>query len=394
MAPSAPEPRRPAGGAAVAAAADTAAPATPPRPSRCATGPRRGRRPGPTARRGRVPPWARSSTRRSPRTPTSPASRGRELPARRARRRPRGAGARRRRPSRCCRPSPAGDAQWPPCLRTTRPCASPAPTAPTPRVHRGPPGRSRRRPAPAGADRIRWGSIVVDPRGRGGPPRRPGLRVCRDAGCDARARPRARLGVAAAHRLVDADGDDRRARRRRRGHRAERPARGPAVGACRRGVRHRPRVRRSARPAHGPRGPRPHAALVVRRARRHRLGHDGGRRRRHPPGPGRRRRGHGRGRALPSSRTCSRGSGSRRPSLGFVALAAAVLAAVVAASRFAEVGTLEALGIGAAVGTVSWSFRRVLALQPAVLTVRGQVSAGVGSVLVVGAVVHLFSVLT
>lgn len=82
------------------------------------------------------------------------------------------------------------------------------------------------------------------------------------------------------------------------------------------------------------------------------------------------------------------------PLLAFVALAAAVLAAVVVASRFAEVGTLEALGIGAAVGTVSWSFRRVLALQPAALTVRGQVSAGVGSVLVVGAVVHLFSVLT
>lgn len=81
------------------------------------------------------------------------------------------------------------------------------------------------------------------------------------------------------------------------------------------------------------------------------------------------------------------------PFLGFVALAAAVLAAVVA-SRGSEVGALEALGIGAAVGTVSWSFRRVLALQPAMLTVRGQVGAGAGSVLAVGAVVHLFSVLT
>ncbi|WP_256796155.1 hypothetical protein [Terrabacter sp. Ter38] len=81
------------------------------------------------------------------------------------------------------------------------------------------------------------------------------------------------------------------------------------------------------------------------------------------------------------------------PFLGFVALAAAVLAAVVA-SRGSEVGTLEALGIGAAVGTVSWSLRRVLALQPAMLTVRGQVGAGAGSVLAVGAVVHLFSVLT
>lgn len=82
------------------------------------------------------------------------------------------------------------------------------------------------------------------------------------------------------------------------------------------------------------------------------------------------------------------------PFLGFVALAAAVLAAVVGASLRGEVGTLEALGIGAAVGTVSWSFRRVLALQPAMLSVRGQVGAGAGSVLVVGAVVHLFSVLT
>ena len=82
------------------------------------------------------------------------------------------------------------------------------------------------------------------------------------------------------------------------------------------------------------------------------------------------------------------------PFLGFVALAVAMLTAVVAASRGVEVGTLAALGIGAAVGTVSWSFRRVLALQPAMLTTRGQVAAGAGSVLVVGAVVHLFSVLT
>jgi hypothetical protein len=82
------------------------------------------------------------------------------------------------------------------------------------------------------------------------------------------------------------------------------------------------------------------------------------------------------------------------PLLGFVALAAGMLAAVVVASRFAEVGTLEVLGIGAVVGTASWSFRRILAVEPPVLTVRGQVSVGVGSVLVVGAVVHLFSVLT
>ena len=82
------------------------------------------------------------------------------------------------------------------------------------------------------------------------------------------------------------------------------------------------------------------------------------------------------------------------PYLALVALGVSVLAAFVAATRFAEVGALEAVGVGAAVGTVSWSFRRVLSLQPAMLTRRGQVGAGAGSVLVVGAVVHLFSVLT
>jgi hypothetical protein len=82
------------------------------------------------------------------------------------------------------------------------------------------------------------------------------------------------------------------------------------------------------------------------------------------------------------------------PLLGIVALVAAVLAALIAASRVAEVGSLEAVGIGAAVGTVSWSFRRVLALQPAMLTLRGQVGAAAGSVLAVGAVIHLFAVLT
>lgn len=82
------------------------------------------------------------------------------------------------------------------------------------------------------------------------------------------------------------------------------------------------------------------------------------------------------------------------PLLGIVALVAAVLAAVLATTRIPEVGALEAVGIGAAVGTVSWSFRRVLALQPAMLTLRGQLGAGAGSVLAVGAVVHVFSVLT
>jgi hypothetical protein len=82
------------------------------------------------------------------------------------------------------------------------------------------------------------------------------------------------------------------------------------------------------------------------------------------------------------------------PLIALVAVVAAVLAALLAASRFDEVGTVEALALGAVVGGVSWSFRRVLALQPAMRTTRGQVGAGAGSVLVVGAVIHLFAVLT
>ena len=54
---------------------------------------------------------------------------------------------------------------------------------------------------------------------------------------------------------------------------------------------------------------------------------------------------------------------------------------------------LTSLGIGAAAGTVSWSLRRVFALSPAMVTVRGQVGAGVGSVLAIGAIVNLFAAL-
>jgi hypothetical protein len=82
------------------------------------------------------------------------------------------------------------------------------------------------------------------------------------------------------------------------------------------------------------------------------------------------------------------------PFLGFVALAAAILGALLAGSWFDEVGAWAAFGVGAAAGSLSWSFRRVLALQTAMLTVRGQVGAGVGSVLAVGAVAHLFSVIS
>jgi hypothetical protein len=80
------------------------------------------------------------------------------------------------------------------------------------------------------------------------------------------------------------------------------------------------------------------------------------------------------------------------PVLGLVALVAASVVAMVVSTRVDEVGLAGAFGIGATVGTVSWSFRRVLALEPAMMTVRGQVGAGAGSVLAVGALVHLFAV--
>ncbi|GAA1983609.1 hypothetical protein GCM10009817_26280 [Terrabacter lapilli] len=80
--------------------------------------------------------------------------------------------------------------------------------------------------------------------------------------------------------------------------------------------------------------------------------------------------------------------------LGVIALGAGMLVAVLAASRTGQVGTLQALGIGAAAGAGSWAFRRIFSLEPAMLTARGQVAAATGSVLAVGAVVCLFSLLT
>jgi hypothetical protein len=80
------------------------------------------------------------------------------------------------------------------------------------------------------------------------------------------------------------------------------------------------------------------------------------------------------------------------PLLGLVALIASVVGALVAGAVVDELNTLTALGIGAAAGTVSWSLRRVFALSPAMVTARGQVGAGAGSVLAVGAIVNLFAV--
>ena len=235
--------------------------------------------------------------------------------------------------SRCCRPSPGGDAQWRPCLRTTRPCASPAPTAPTPRCTGG------RRVAPVTALARAPGASAGAASSRRSWPRWL-LLVAQDSGYAAT------LGVTLVLALALAWGWPLLTGSWTpvatsvvlgvacRGHRAERPARGPAVGACRRGVRHRPRVRRPARPADGPRGPRPHAA------RRRSAGSSSSpraRRRSSPPTPTAVRpwpsRPWPRSR-LPSSRTCSPGVRVAAPLLGFVALVVGVLAA--ASSRHAS----------------------------------------------------------
>ncbi len=81
-----------------------------------------------------------------------------------------------------------------------------------------------------------------------------------------------------------------------------------------------------------------------------------------------------------------------RPFLSVVALLLGVMAAVLVASRYDAVSTWSALGLGAAAGVGSFSFRRVMASASAGLGVRGQVAAGLGSVLLVGALVRLFTV--
>ncbi|MEO6997468.1 MAG: hypothetical protein ABI112_05240 [Terracoccus sp.] len=57
-------------------------------------------------------------------------------------------------------------------------------------------------------------------------------------------------------------------------------------------------------------------------------------------------------------------------------------------------GTVTTALVGAAVGALSWALRRVLALQPGTATLRGQVGAGVGSLLAVGAIINLAAVIS
>lgn len=81
------------------------------------------------------------------------------------------------------------------------------------------------------------------------------------------------------------------------------------------------------------------------------------------------------------------------PFLGLVVLLVGMGAAALAGSWSDTVSAAGAVGIGAAVATVSWSLRRVFAQEPAVLGVRGQLALGVGSVLATGALLRLFTVL-
>lgn len=82
-----------------------------------------------------------------------------------------------------------------------------------------------------------------------------------------------------------------------------------------------------------------------------------------------------------------------RPFLGLVVLAAAVGVALLVRPHVDGVIVAQAIGVAAAAGTLSWSFRRVLALQPAMLGARGQVAAGLGSILAAGAIPYLFDVI-
>lgn len=90
-----------------------------------------------------------------------------------------------------------------------------------------------------------------------------------------------------------------------------------------------------------------------------------------------------------------RGAGSRpgSPVLASVALVGGGLVALVAAlvldTSADGFAAAAAAGVGAVTGLVSWGLRRVLSLQPGMVAARGQVAAGVGSVLAVGAIANL-----
>lgn len=80
------------------------------------------------------------------------------------------------------------------------------------------------------------------------------------------------------------------------------------------------------------------------------------------------------------------------PALGALAVALGVCAAAAAGLRTTGAAApmfVTLVAVGAAAAALSWAFRRVLAFQPGVRSLRGQVGAAAGSLLVVGAVISL-----
>lgn len=63
-------------------------------------------------------------------------------------------------------------------------------------------------------------------------------------------------------------------------------------------------------------------------------------------------------------------------------------------SGTAAPGVVTMVVVGAGAAALSWAFRRVLAFQPGTGTLQGQVGAGAGSLLVVGAVISLANVVS
>ena len=85
----------------------------------------------------------------------------------------------------------------------------------------------------------------------------------------------------------------------------------------------------------------------------------------------------------------------RQPALlGGLAVLLGVAAAVAVGLALSGAGTATAVLVGAGVGAVSWALRRVLAIQPGVSTIRGQLGVGVASLLAVGAIINLATVIS
>ncbi len=82
------------------------------------------------------------------------------------------------------------------------------------------------------------------------------------------------------------------------------------------------------------------------------------------------------------------------PLLGAIAVLMGAVAAVAVGLGLHGAGTVTAALVGAAAGAVSWALRRVLALHPGLGAVRGQMGAGVGSLLAVGAIINLATVIS